>query len=316
MSPTRARKGRTSAARTEGDSPARPLTLLGVPIDSVGEPGGTELGPDALRERLAGAGIPDDGDTRQRLRGGVKDPETGWLDFDQVCELTGEVRERVAQLVRDGRVPVVLGGCCTLVPGALAGARDALGECGIAYLDGHFDLYEGDTSQTGEAADFPLAAAIGRAPQSLLDRTDGSVVDPARIELLGPRDEEEAVGFGSPVPGEVGISHYRDRDSLRGADLATVGADAAERLAEGGRRYWLHLDVDVMDEGAFPATDVMMPDGLSVGELSELIAPLLAHEALAGVNLVCFNPEKDPDGSCGDALAELTLAGLGVGRAA
>jgi arginase len=291
----------------------RPLTLLGVPIDSVGKPGGTELGPDALREWLASAGLPDDGDTRQRLRGGVKDPETGWLDFEQVCELTGEVRERVAGLIGEGRVPVVLGGCCTLVPGALAGARDALGECGIAYLDGHFDLYEGDTSQTGEAADFPLATAIGRGPEGMLDRVGGgAVVDPERVELLGPRDEEEAVGFGSPTPGEVGISHYRDRDSLRGADLATVGADAAQRLSEGGRRYWLHLDVDVMDEDAFPATDVLMPDGLSVSELFELTRPLLAHEALAGVNLVCFNPEKDPDGACGDALGELTLAGLGA----
>ncbi len=291
----------------------RPLTLLGVPIDSVGKPGGTELGPDSLRERLADAGIPDDGDTRTRLRGGVRDPDTGWLDFDQVCELTAEVRERVAALVGEGRVPVVLGGCCTLVPGALAGARDSLGECGIAYLDGHFDLYEGDTSQTGEAADFPLAAAIGRAPQELLDRVGGdAVVDPERIALLGPRDEEEAVGFGSPVPREVGITNFRDRESLRGADLATVGADAAERLAEGGRRYWLHLDVDVMDQEAFPATDVLQPDGLSVAELTELISPLLAHQALAGVNLVCFNPEKDPGGACGDALADLTLSGLGA----
>ncbi len=65
-----------------------------------------------------------------------------------------------------------------------------------------------------------------------------------------------------------------------------------------------------MDQEAFPATDVLMPDGLSVAELTELIAPLLAHEALAGVNLVCFNPEKDPDGSCGDALVGLTLSGL------
>jgi arginase len=227
-----------------------------------------------------------------------------------VCDLTSEVRERVAGLVEAGRVPVVLGGCCTLVPGALAGARDALGECGIAYLDGHFDLYEGDTSQTGEAADFPLAAAIGRAPQALLDRTDGAVVDPERIELLGPRDEEEAVGFGSPTPREVGIAHFRDRESLRGADLRTVGTEAALRLAEGGRRYWLHLDVDVMDEQAFPATDVLMPDGLTVEELAELIEPLLSHPALAGVNLVCFNPEKDPGGACGDALADLTLAGL------
>ena len=78
--------------------------------------------------------------------------------------------------VAEGRVPVVLGGCCTLVPGALAGARDALGESGLAYLDGHFDLYEGETSQTGEAADFPLAAAIGLAPDRWAD-----VVAAARV---------------------------------------------------------------------------------------------------------------------------------------
>jgi arginase len=65
-----------------------------------------------------------------------------------------------------------------------------------------------------------------------------------------------------------------------------------------------------MDQDAFPATDVLMPDGLSVAELRELIAPLLAHPALAGVNLVCFNPEKDPGGASGDALAALTLFGL------
>ena len=290
----------------------RPLTLLGVPIDSVGEAGGTELGPDALRERFAGSGIPDAGDTRTRLRGGVMDEATGWLDFDQVCDLTSEVRTRVAELIGAGRVPVMLGGCCTLVPGALAGARDALGDCGIAYLDGHFDLYEGSTSQTGEAADFPLAAVIGRAPRRLLERTGGVVVDPGRIELLGPRDEEEAVGFGSPVPAAVGIEHYRDRDSLRGADLAAVGAETEARLSGGDRRFWLHLDVDVLDQDAFPATDVLMPDGLSLAELSELITPLLRSPALAGVNLVCFNPEKDPDGSCGDALAALAKSGLGV----
>jgi arginase len=291
----------------------RPLTLLGVPIDSVGQPGGTELGPEALRERFAGSGIADAGDTKTRLRGGVMDESTGWLDFDQVCDLTSEVRARVAELVGRGRVPVVLGGCCTLVPGALAGARDALGDCGIAYVDGHFDLYEGPTSQTGEAADFPLAAVIGRAPERLLERTGGVVVDPGRIELIGPRDEEEAIGFGSPLPAAVGIEHYRDRESLRDADLAAVGAESAERLTAGGRRFWLHLDVDVLDQDAFPATDVLMPDGLDVEELAELAGPLLASPALAGVNLVCFNPEKDPDRSCGDALAELTLSGLGGG---
>ena len=59
----------------------------------------------------------------------------------------------------------------------------------------------------------------------------------------------------------------------------------------------MHLDVDVLDEQAFPATDYLMPDGLSRDELAELMRPLLASPGLAGVSLACYNPDKDPDGA-------------------
>jgi arginase len=58
----------------------------------------------------------------------------------------------------------------------------------------------------------------------------------------------------------------------------------------------VHLDVDVLDERAFPATDYLMPGGLSLAELGELIRPLLAEPALAGVSLACYNPQKDHAG--------------------
>jgi arginase len=58
----------------------------------------------------------------------------------------------------------------------------------------------------------------------------------------------------------------------------------------------VHLDVDVLDEKAFPATDYLMPGGLTLGELRELIRPLLAGPGLAGVSLACYNPQKDSGG--------------------
>ena len=45
-----------------------------------------------------------------------------------------------------------------------------------------------------------------------------------------------------------------------------------------------------------PATDYLLPDGLEWDELGELLAPLGASPALAGVSLGCLNPEKDPAG--------------------
>jgi arginase len=289
------------------DTAQRELTILGVPIDSVGHGAGTEAGPRALRDALARLELADAGDTEQRLRGGRRDPETGWMDFDDVVAMTGEVRERVRELVGAGSVPLVLGGCCTLLPGSIAGARDALGACGLAFLDGHMDTYEGHTSPTGEGADMPVAALLGRAPQRLLDQLGGeAVLEGSQISLLGARDPEEAADV--PAPAELGIEHHRDRDSLRGADLEAVGAETARRLEAAGR-FWVHLDVDVLDGERFPATDYLMPDGLDLAELELLLTPLLRSPALAGANIVCFNPEKDPGGN------EAAALGAVLGRA-
>lgn len=287
-----------------------PLTLLGVPIDSVGTAGGTELGPAALREHLGPDGFEDAGDTRQRIRGLERDRSNGWLAFDDILAMSTEVRGAVAELTAAGKVPVVLGGCCTLVPAALAGARDSLGEIGLAYFDGHLDLFTGQTSPTGEGADFPVAAALGIAPDEHNEVLGETPVVPAgRMALIGARDQEE-LDLIAPLPKDLGIGRIEYRDDLRHEDLERVGRSLADDLGGGDSRFWLHLDLDVLDRDVFPATDYLMPDGLSMPELRALIAPLAGSPGLVGVDITCFNPEKDPEGRCGAELAELLRATL------
>lgn len=290
-----------------------PLTLLGVPIDSVGTAGGTELGPAALRDLLGPEGFVDAGDTSQQIRGLERDSRNGWLAFDDILAMTAEVRAAVAALTAGGKVPVLLGGCCTLLPGALAGARDSLGDIGLAYFDGHLDLFTGQTSPTGEGADFPVAAALGIAPDELLGVIgETPLVDPANIALIGARDQEE-LDLIAPFPAGLGIGRIEYRDELRHADLGRVGESLEAELTGDGRGFWLHLDVDILDREAFPATDYLMPDGMSMAELRSLIAPLASSPGLVGVDITCFNPEKDPGGSCGRELAGLMRSTLGAG---
>ncbi|MGK2955864.1 MAG: arginase family protein [Solirubrobacterales bacterium] len=286
------------------------LTLLGVPIDSVGREGGTENGPGALRKLFEPAGLRDDGDTKQLVRGLNRDPTNGWLAYPDILKMTAEVRERVAAITAKGQVPVVLGGCCTLLPGALAGARDSLGEIGLAYIDGHLDLFTGMTSPTGEGADMPAATILGIAPPEILEELgELPIVDPARMAFVGARDHEE-LELIAPLPEGLGIGRIESRDALRHAELEKVGQSIADELGSNGGRFWLHLDVDVLDSEVFPATDYLMPDGLGEAELKAILAPLAGARGLAGVNITCFNPEKDRDGSCGTALVNMLKSTL------
>jgi arginase len=282
---------------------------IGVPIDSVGRAGGTEHAPRALREAglVERLGIADRGDLDVRIRGEERDPETGIVGSPDVLAMTRRVREAIREMVAAGERPLVLGGCCSLVPGALAGVRDAAGEVGIANVDGHVDVYDGQTSPTGEGADMPLAVALGFGPAAWVEAAGGPSTRPGRTVALGARDPEEAEDIAGLLAGELSDLLVVPPDELRTRGLAVSAAQAAEHLADG---YWIHLDADILDERAMPATDYLMPDGLEWDELGELLGPLCASPAVAGLSIGCVNPEKDPDGSLVRRTADLVADAL------
>jgi arginase len=287
-----------------------PWVVVGVPIDSVGRSGGTELAPAALRERdlLSRLRAEDHGDLDVRIRGDHRDAATGVIGIDGVLATTHAVRESVREVVEAGARPLVLGGCCTLVPGALAGLRDAQGAVGVAYVDGHVDVYDGQSSPTGEAADMPMSVAFGLGPDAWVQAAGGPSAAPSDVVVLGARDPEEARDIAALRAGELAAVEVLGPDELREEGLASAAERAAQRL---GPRLFVHLDVDVLDERAMPATDYLMPDGLQWDELAALLEPLGRSPALAGLSLGCLNPEKDPDGSMTERTCALLVAALG-----
>lgn len=286
------------------------FALIGVPIDSVGRSGGAELAPGALR-RLglpAALGAEDHGDLALRIRGDERDPQTGIVASADVLAATGAIRSAVERTISEGARPFLVGGCCAEVPGALGGARDALGKVGLAYLDGHLDLYDGTTSATGEAADMPISVALGRGPERWVEAAGGASTAARRTALVGYRDEEESLRYGMVQPEQLDPPpDHRSVETVREAGPGPTGQAVAESLAEQAP-FWLHFDVDVLDQAVFPATDYPMPNGMTWDELVEVLAPLASSPALIGASIACYNPEKDPGLACGRALVEaLTL---------
>lgn len=290
-----------------------PFALIGVPIDSVGGAGGTELSPHRLRSfgdwgRIAKT---DRGDLPINIRDRHRDESTGIVGSNDVIHVTEVLRREVAQCLRDGYRPILLGGCCTQVVGALAGVRDAVGRAGVAYLDGHLDLYDGVTSPTGEAADMPLAAALGHGAKPWIAAAGGASLLPEDIALLGPRDVEDAASRGSILPQNFtpAIPMWTNED-IAAEGAAQVAADVRAKFESAGRPFWLAVDVDIIDQAAFPATDYLMPGGLSWEAFASLFSGLARSPQLLGISFACYNPEKDPSFVDGRRLVDLTISSL------
>ena len=137
------------------------------------------------------------------IRDERRDPDTGVVGIADVLAMTAAVRSAVSEVVAAGERPFVLGGCCSLVPGAMAGARDVSGPLGIAHVDGHVDIYDGSSSPTGEAADMPVGVALGRAPAPWVAAAGGASTEAGKVIVLGAREEEEMADVASLLDGEL-----------------------------------------------------------------------------------------------------------------
>ncbi|MER6347850.1 arginase family protein [Streptomyces sp. NPDC001595] len=221
------------------------------------------------------------------------DPETGVLNLAGLAEYSVRLADAVGDVLDAGRAPVVLGGDCTILLGALLGLRRR-GRHGLLFLDGHSDFYQPSAEPAGEAASMELALVTGRGPRPLTDLEGrGPLVRDEDVAVLGFRDADESGEAGmQPLPPEL---YAMDLDGVRSSGAAAAARQAVERLAALG--YWVHLDVDVLDDAIMPAVDYRQPGGLTWAELEEVLRTALSGAEAVGFDVTIFNPRLDADGS-------------------
>jgi arginase len=280
------------------------LTLIGAPTACTGRPGGLDRSPTVLRDlgvaEAIGASI-DLNDLPIRIDTPERDTVSGVIGAASVERAIRRTRDAVERVLNSGSRALILGGCCTYIVGAMAAATRVHGRCGIIYVDGHLDLYDGRTSPTGECADMPMAAMLGKAGD-LFTRAMGleQAVSPADVALLAYRDYATARAEGSLLPEDFAPElFHHDAEVIRRTGPELIAQEVLRQQGDGARHSWLHLDWDVLDPAEFPAVDYLMPGGLSWNELEALVGPVIASDRLIGVSTACYNPDRDPGLSVG-----------------
>src|ERR687897_965422 len=90
----------------------------------------------------------------------VDDPNryarTGVIGFEQIRRASSEIDSAVAAILDRGGKPLMVGGDCTVLVGALAAAKERLGRVGVGFVDGHLHDFGGETSPSGEGGQMGL----------------------------------------------------------------------------------------------------------------------------------------------------------------
>jgi len=273
--------------------------VLGAPFDSSGASRGEERAPGALRA----AGLPavfgaaDAGDVAPPLRDSERDPETGVIACADLRVSSQALRAAVAAVLARGERPLVLGGDCALLLGAITGVRDAVGRVGLWFVDGHADYLDAETFPKGEAADMELAMLAGDGPPGLVDLAgEVPLVEPADIVILGHRPASLHPDVALELGRVPAVIARMTAEEVAAAGPTEVGKRWERAFADRGPA-WLHLDLDALDQAALPAVTYRQPRGLDWDAFVALARPLLASDALAGVSVADFNPDLDEDGT-------------------
>jgi arginase len=276
------------------------LELIGVPYTSASRPGGIATAIGVLRETglvesLTSRGDVRDGGDLELLEGSGVRGTSGLLNEQALGGLVSATREAAAQALSHGRLPLLVGGDCPVLLGALAAGRDAHRNPGLLLVDGHEDAWPPPRSDTGEASDSEVAIALGRVAG--LPAPLGKMVPlltAQAVAMLGPRDRRELDENGvESLAGAVTV--FRDDVAVRASTARASADEAIARLAHASDAFWLHIDLDVLRTDDFPAADYLQPGGLTWEELLEIATPALTNPRCFGCSVVIYNPDLDPE---------------------
>lgn len=304
------------------------MHVVGVPFTSAGRTDEEARAPGVLRaaglvprlRAATGGEVADLGDAATARPDPGRDPASGLLAPGAWAKTTAAARAAVARGVTPQGRTLVLGGDCSVLPGALAGAQDALGgSVGLLFVDGHEDAWPPRESTTGEAADCELGLLLGDHRDGLPAglRRDVPVLDEAAVVVLGPRDGDEIAGAG--VPSLAGRVPFVPAGDLTGDDAAAHHtADAVRHLEDATAHWWLHVDLDVLAGHALPAVDYPQEGGLEWSQLRAVLTTALRAPGCRGLTVCIYDPDLDPDGTHAativDELAGCVAAATGADR--
>ena len=295
------------------------VSILGVPLGFGCSLPGVDIGPAAIRvarlsQRIAQLGyeVRDLGDMRIARPLYVAPPNESAKYLKEMTEACENLSVEVRDILRDGELPLIIGGDHSIAIGSIAGVssycREREETLGLIWFDAHADMNTPETSPTGNIHGMPLSALLGYGPPELTHIAGfAPKLDPRLCAHIGARDidsgERELIR-------KLGMRVITMREiDERGMSACVDEAITIASKASAG--YAVTFDVDVMDPGDAPGSGTLVRGGLSYRESHLAMEKIAEAGGMMSLEVVEINTALDVNNRTAELGVELILSALG-----
>ena len=221
------------------------------------------------------------------------DEESKVRNADAIAGYSKKLAAAIRIVFEEDKIPLMIGGDCSVMIGSALALKQK-GDFGLFHLDGHTDYMGPELSQTKAAAGMGLAIVTGNGHDKLTN-----------IEKLKPYIKEENVFC-------IGNREYDDeyvslslKSKMRYIDLAGIRKEGTGKITNDFLKlveskkpdgFWIHFDVDALNDEVMPCVDSRNEDGLWYDEVKQMLKPLIQSPYFSGMEITILDPALDKEG--------------------
>lgn len=230
-----------------------------------------------------------------------KDVETGILNTSSLIDYAIHQSQLITKVLQEDKFPFILGGDCSILLGS-AIALKQIGNYGLFYLDGHTDFMDVSLSETGGVGGMAASIVTGNGHRKLTNILNlAPYIKEENLWCVGNReyDDEYENEIRQSKATYISLEILRKK-GIRECAVSFLSEIESKNL-DG---FWLHIDVDVLNDLVMPCVDSRTPDGLTYDEFNELTFILFKSNKLAGLEITILDSDLDKTGEYATAFVD------------
>ncbi len=295
------------------------ISIIGFPMDLGADRRGVDMGPSALRiaglkEKLENLGyrVLDSGDIHIQImeKQKISNPKMKYLN--EIIRTSKLFAGKVEKVLERGQFPLCIGGDHSMAIGSIAGissyCRKNKMRLGVIWIDAHADMNTETTTPSGNIHGMPLAVAMGKGNEKLVELCGFSPkVEPENVALIGIRsiDQIEKTIVKILKPAVYTMSDI-DKHGIH-----RIISKILKQFEGKVDHIHVSFDLDCVDPSVAPGVGTPVPGGLSYRETHLLMEAIAECRCVSSLEVTEVNPILDNHNKSAEFATEVIASIMG-----